>query len=397
MADLSSEIIQDILSRMPVKSVARSRCVSKQWRNYINDSYFESMHAKRAAVNDPMLIVFDRFTSRFPNSPGILTFLEYKYEEENCSLELRKKPPSSTEYRCSNGWNFGYPEDIILGSCNGLLYSSYRNYTYYYKTTVVIHPLKKECYLLPPINYTPFRYSNQPWESNLDQELYPKVVGVEETNGLGFDESTNTFKMVSVVVRKRVGSRDLDDDDQVKKDVCTMVHVLGTDSWRMIPQVPCYPITGGSVFANGRLHWLIGYVDNDDRPAYLGKPVVSFDVVNEEFGLIDPPQERPSGWVREQLVDLNGQLGYVYDIVNHIMEVWVLKEGGWVMHCEFPQEPSLPLGFIKVLGLLNEDGDILMMDEKKHMFVYNSRKRVFEVGFVEWKEEYPVEIRLYQT
>nr|GEU96355.1 hypothetical protein [Tanacetum cinerariifolium] len=64
-----------------------------------------------------------------------------------------------------------------------------------------------------------------------------------ESLGLGFDASTNTFKMVCVL-RK---------DD---KNPCTMVHVLGTNTWREIPQVvPSCPIADKCVYANGCLYW----------------------------------------------------------------------------------------------------------------------------------------------
>ncbi|MFS7926619.1 putative F-box domain-containing protein [Helianthus anomalus] len=88
MAEIPLEIMYDILSRMPVKSLARCRCVSKQWCNYINDSYLETMYAKRA---HPMLITFHRFSSfSHPNSPCKLSFLEYKED----TLEMKKKPPA---------------------------------------------------------------------------------------------------------------------------------------------------------------------------------------------------------------------------------------------------------------------------------------------------------------
>ncbi|XP_076881974.1 uncharacterized protein LOC143530281 [Bidens hawaiensis] len=75
VAELPSENIYHILSRLPVKSLARFQCVSKLWRNYINDPYLQTLHAKRAVINDDqMLISFHNASaSRF-----IIRFLEYK-------------------------------------------------------------------------------------------------------------------------------------------------------------------------------------------------------------------------------------------------------------------------------------------------------------------------------
>ena len=73
----------------------------------------------------------------------------------------------------------------------------------------------------------------------------------EESRGLGFDVSTNTFKMVCVLSRGEFSK-----NETISKDLCTMVHVLGKDSsWRKIPQVPPYPTSGDGIFANGCLHW----------------------------------------------------------------------------------------------------------------------------------------------
>nr|GFB24991.1 hypothetical protein [Tanacetum cinerariifolium] len=141
-----------------------------------------------------------------------------------------------------------------------------------------------------------------------------------------------------------------DKPDMVKKNLCTMVHVFGTNSWREIPQVPSYPIYGKAVFAIGCLHWLASYTDI--RTEDGGRPVIWFDVEKEEFGLIDPPKRM------YQVVDLNGEVGYV---CNRTMEVWLLNhKKEWVPHSRFKEE-IVPDGlFIDVIGCWNKDGDILI-------------------------------------
>ncbi|PWA34947.1 F-box domain-containing protein [Artemisia annua] len=148
----------------------------------------------------------------------------------------------------------------------------------------------------------------------------------------------------------------------VRKNLCTMVHVFGTNSWREIPQVPPYPITEGAVFANGCLHWLVSHIDVRTQDG--GRPVIWFDVEKEEFGLIDPPKRMCDLWRNnscrhDQVVDLNGEVGYV---CVRTMEFWVLKHKEWVPHCRFAKEitPYGPYGYICVMGCWNKDGDILI-------------------------------------
>jgi hypothetical protein len=45
---LPHDVVSDILSRLPVKSVCRFRCVSAEWRTLIADSVFVSQHKLRA-------------------------------------------------------------------------------------------------------------------------------------------------------------------------------------------------------------------------------------------------------------------------------------------------------------------------------------------------------------
>ncbi|GJY56739.1 F-box domain containing protein [Tanacetum coccineum] len=199
---------------------------------------------------------------------------------------------------------------------------------------------------------------------------------LRDSCGLGFDASTNTLKMVCVLCKSNMVS---DNPDVVKKDLCTMVHVLGTNSWREIPQVPSYPITAKAVFVKGCLHWLVSDLDvqTDDG----GRPVIWFDVEKEEFGLIDPPKRMCDLWrkysCRYQVVDLNGEVGYV---CTKTMEFWLLNhKKEWVPHCRFKEE-IVPDGYIDVMGCWNKDGDILIrsmdVDLLYMFYVYNLKSGV---------------------
>nr|GEU54201.1 ribonuclease H-like domain, reverse transcriptase, RNA-dependent DNA polymerase [Tanacetum cinerariifolium] len=105
---------------------------------------------------------------------------------------------------------------------------------------VMIHPLRQECYKLPPF---PLRF----------EKHMHKV-----SCGLGFDTFTNTWKMVYVLLKQFTPPTK---PDMVKKNLCTMVDLFGTNSWREIPEVPSYLISRKAVFANACLYWLASYSD----------------------------------------------------------------------------------------------------------------------------------------
>ncbi|PWA58996.1 F-box domain-containing protein [Artemisia annua] len=131
---------------------------------------------------------------------------------------------------------------------------------------VVINPLRKE---LPPMN-------NRPYWPN---PRHPS----EESCGLGFDDSTNTFKMVCVYPKRKICWQEEKNPDRVRKNLCTMVHVLGTNFWREVLQVPYYPMFGKSVFAHGCLYWMVNHFI---RQAKERSKVIYFDVKEEEFGAL---------------------------------------------------------------------------------------------------------------
>ncbi|PWA65980.1 F-box domain-containing protein [Artemisia annua] len=225
-------------------------------------------------------------------------------------------------------------------------------------TLVVVHPLRKECYVLPPL---------------------PMHWMFRESCGLGFDTSTNALKMVCVFkVRAPINYSNM-----VRKKLRTMVHVLGTNSWREIPQVPSYPVTGEAIFANGCLHWLVSYLGIKTEDG--GRQLIWFDVEKEEFGLVDPPKRmfdlgRNYSCTYDQLVDLNGEVGYVW---TRTMEVWVLNQKQWVPHCRIDKEDIHYGCHIEVMGCWNKDGDILIKSIKSSgghnryvFFVYNLKSGV---------------------
>ncbi|GJT41934.1 hypothetical protein Tco_0941799 [Tanacetum coccineum] len=241
----------------------------------------------------------------------------------------------------------------VRGSWNWLICLS-QNDGEVVTSLVVGHPLRKECYELPPLSM------------HFDKTML----------GLGFDASTNTLKMVCILCKSNMVS---DNPDVVWKNLCTMVHVFGTNSWQEIPQVPSYSITDKVVFANGCLHWLVSHLDVPIEDG--GRPVIWFNVEKEEFGLIDPPKRKCDLWRNyicryDQVVDLNGEVGYV---CTRTMEFWLLNhKKEWVPHCRFAKH-IVPYGYIEVLGCWNKVGDMLIRHQANGRYaflVYNLKNGV---------------------
>ncbi|GJW12079.1 F-box domain containing protein, partial [Tanacetum coccineum] len=316
MNGLPSNIIFDIFSRVPAKCLARSRCVSKLWCNYIDDRYLLIIHDQR--VKEPTPILCHSHYSRDRSTRSLcFHIIESKQTgtgTTDCTCKPKLEPKEDPFLEFLRKKPLSKSSDVQIefrGSCNGLMCLS-QDEDKAVTSLVVVHPLKKECYELPPL---PKRFVDPLFQQSC---------------GLGFDASTNTLKMVCVLSKKFVHPDN--PPDLVRENLCTLVHVFGTNSWKEIPQVPFYPIEGKSVFANGCLHWLVSILDFKSE---YGGPVIWFDVEKEEFGMIDPPNGkcdlgRIMGCGYNHLVDLNGEVGFVF---LRTLEVWVLKQKEWVPLC----------------------------------------------------------------
>ncbi|KAJ0703975.1 putative F-box domain-containing protein [Helianthus annuus] len=357
MANLPSEIILNIMSRMPVKSLARFRCVSKLWCEYIDDQHLKIIRGQQYPEETAIMIA----RTNFSDHPLISLYAI----ESKKSMVLKMKKIPSLEFKCTQ-ISSEYDVPYILGSCNGLVYLSL-SVKGYWSWIVrpcdirVVDPLRKEYYELPPMNHP------------LDQK------GIAFF-GLGFDDSTNTFKMVFFTIVNE------------REEACAMVHVFGTRSWRQISQISLNPMIftrppnfPKAVFACGCLHWQDGY----------GK-IIRLDMRTEEFGLIDLPNVQRHGaeHVRSGLVDLHGEVGYVYCRFLSSLEVWVLKQREWVIHCRFDHKPPLPAYIsIAVIGCWNRDGDIVMETITKgvwtQLFVYCRKSDLLkEIKFIRKSKDF---------
>nr|XP_043634841.1 putative F-box/kelch-repeat protein At3g17570 [Erigeron canadensis] len=254
MADLPKDTLYDIFSRLPVESLARFRCVCKPWCNYIDDPYLVSIH-----VNEPILMMLNGQCATLPKQLGLGIGSNIEPKEGNTVFEVKQDPLYRFE---SKGGTI-----LDIGVCNGMILFHQHNF---YSTScyLVIHPLRKERYELPFV----------------DLLYHPSYV---KAYGLGFDDSTKTFKVVFLFNSRPTSLTDLGNS-------CTMVHVLGTYSWRKIPQIPddCSMIKGQGVFVKGLLYWAINLRWPGTHGDVVIHNVIYFDVTKEEFGSIDPPPDQ---------------------------------------------------------------------------------------------------------
>ncbi|CAB4269125.1 unnamed protein product [Prunus armeniaca] len=274
MGALPLDILIDILSRMSVNSICCMRCVSKALLRTVDDPSLATMHMRRRFLTTcsttttevPRLVVLDE-------SPYHKQNVLYPLKYDGNDL-LTKSKHAIVSYFGSR--QCFYSHAFVF--CNLFGFTGLN--PKHGRSCLLVNPFKGEVLMLPFASDVLV-----PANSLYSVDYY----------GMGFDNITNSFKIV------RVSSN--------KKDyMVSEILVLGTSSWRALPTVPpCFP-TSKSAYAHGDIHWLV-YGDGE-----LFVRILSFDFKKEEFYWMPHPAplgKKPDLWNFLHLINLRGSLALV--------------------------------------------------------------------------------------
>ncbi|XP_057418960.1 F-box/kelch-repeat protein At3g23880-like [Lotus japonicus] len=104
---IPKELMMDILSRLPVKSLLQFKLVSKSWNSLISNTDFVKVHLRRRRSNP--LVIF---------CPPYFTHADISSVEVNSFLKAPLTPITHECQNISSNWNEPY---WVIGSCDGLL------------------------------------------------------------------------------------------------------------------------------------------------------------------------------------------------------------------------------------------------------------------------------------
>ncbi|ESQ28784.1 hypothetical protein EUTSA_v10019545mg [Eutrema salsugineum] len=275
------DLIIEILWRLPVKSIARCRCVSKLWASTLASPYFTELFMTRSCARPKLLFSFRNHCELvFFSSPQI------RDQDENSSL-------------VTANLYMKFPIDDfsdISRPIHGLVCVTHLNILTNERVTVICNPSTGQSLLLP------------------------KVVTVNSL--LGFDPIDKQFKVLSTT---KVIYRE--DNSYLKHQVLTVG--TGNLSWRMIEcsiSHHYYPSKDG-ICTNGVLYYV----------SQLGGPpkvcaIVCFDVRSENFSVINRAEDMILRMV-STLVNYMGKLGVLSNggfegltRESRSLEFWVLVD-----------------------------------------------------------------------
>ncbi|KAE9617884.1 putative F-box domain, galactose oxidase/kelch, beta-propeller, F-box associated interaction [Lupinus albus] len=378
ITSLPNHILQNIFSRLPVRTIISCKCVSKEWNNMTNDPIFKREHFSKKTVS-PILRTFEpRF---WPTDLHLIEAIctdDLVFHQE---LHSKISPPHVPFTYVPNELNiskFG-----IVNSCNGLLCictTPFNNPIY------VCNPITGEYIMLPKPKMNPGLFCYQMDEEG-KSELYMTNFVV---SGFGFNPKTNQYKVMRMMELETT---------QETRYVTIQVLTLGSTSWETIGSIQSWDSIGlrleqiGApiiqeasykksfcVYLNGAVHWLC-------NSTYNTMFIASFNFENENIVEILPPSQLryqgKQGVGNMRLGVLNDCL-YLTDVDSYVnFKIWVLKDYNdpkisWTLHLII-DTISLniwPRGLYQPIKYL-QNGDLFMFHPSNALVCYNPNQKTF--------------------
>ncbi|KAL7080892.1 hypothetical protein ACP275_14G006300 [Erythranthe tilingii] len=317
---IPEELMIDIFSRLPVKSVGRCRCLSKLWREILSTPQFIKSHLNRKTNRQQNLLLVAALNT-------IHTISDVKNGTVSRKIQLIDE------------W------EEAIGSCDGL---------------VLLLNEKSEKILVNPITLQKEKIPDPPLALNKTES--------HSMHGFGYDGSIDDYKIVVV------SYYDTDEYYPDNFDTFVDIYCVKKGVWKRVDNSP-YDLssarrcTGACV--RGAVHWLAPSKKQGDYRAVIA----AFDLAREVFDEIPVPNDVSMDSGCYQLVVLGGCLcmtdaGRSLHQDNNKTDIWIMHEYGlaeswtkFTIDCGYEWSMLKPLCYIgdEEIVLICEGGEVLLV------------------------------------
>ncbi|KAK4433147.1 F-box/kelch-repeat protein [Sesamum alatum] len=310
---LPEEIVEEILSRLPVQSLLKFRCVSRSWCSLIGSKDFIKAHLEKSTKN-----------TNFTHHRLVLNFFPPHHTLKHCSLQSLLNEPVTDAFAFENPMYNPENSIRVVGCCNGLI-----------------------CILIDRKRF--FLWNPSTRMSKKLPDIDDKLKHGDITKfGFGFDDSGD-YKVFAVLSVFWITGR---------YQATGKVYSLKTNSWRRIKDKDGGSFDEGGKFVSGKLHW--GRKCGPD----FRWDIVSFDLEREVYGVVEQPSY-PQGGFKPALGVLDGCLCVLCDYCNNHLDVWLLKEYGvresWSKVVTVPYPCDVWAGPFSTPLCIGPEGEVLLI------------------------------------
>ncbi|KAF7103251.1 hypothetical protein CFC21_104261 [Triticum aestivum] len=338
---LPDHVIEDILARLPAKTVLRCRCLSRAWAATLSTDDFADRHLRLANRHgSPRILIMQAALSReslpkihawSPEHPACTTLMEFHGAVTRCN-----RGPLWPLVR-RNGRNTDADNVVplvVTMQCRGLVIVEAIGAGLHF----VFNPSTGQMAALPEGRHIGFPIPDRRYASL----------------GIGYDTISKKHKVVRVYYR---GS---DVDNLPASGAGCEVYVVNSGGlWR--------PANGGarerppgwvkqdgkSVFAQGHVHWLARSKLNPPNKRETWAFIATFSLSDETFGTVQfPLNEHCNSVLGHYLTEMGGRLCLISWVLKkvewsrpHLYYIWLLRRhetSTWDLHCIIDLDTSSP-------------------------------------------------------
>ncbi|KDP40213.1 hypothetical protein JCGZ_02211 [Jatropha curcas] len=305
---LASDIIWEILRRLPAADLVRFKSVSKAWYSIITHPQFLRDHLNYVSTAENEFRILVTHQNRFHSI--------FYHEEDNAQKKVPVLPPQMV-----------IPEfTFVHGSCDGLLlFLAQRRRSLEENRIVICNPCTKKLIKMPitrPVLHFPDCYGPR-----------------EDLFGLGYDPHTDDYKVLRFPSALKA-RENMTFDKKNGFNCLVEAYSLKTKSWKIIQD-------GGFMYlikrlapatVNRRPHWIATHITNPDSSQCV---IFYFDAGKDNFGDMMLP---PSVQENVSVHNYRGFLGLAEFSIQGEFILWSMKEYGkpdsWVKLLTIPNVPA---------------------------------------------------------
>ncbi|KAG7578461.1 F-box-like domain superfamily [Arabidopsis thaliana x Arabidopsis arenosa] len=315
--------MEEILLRLPVKSLTRFKCVCRPWRSLISETLFALKHA--------LILEALKATTSKKSPYGVIT--TSRYHLKSCCVNSLYNESTVNVFE-HDGELLGRDYYQVVGTCHGLV--------------CFLVDYDKSLYLWNPTIKIQQKLSSSDLETSDDEFVV--------TYGFGYDESEDDYKVVALLQQRH----------QMKTDA----NIYSTRQKRWRRSYTCFPSgvvvadkSRSGIYINGTLNW------PGTHSSSSSWTIISYDMSCDEFKELPGQVFCSRGCFTMTLGDLRGCLSMVCYCKGANADVWVMKEFGegesWSKLLSIPGLTD----FVRPLWI--SDGLVVLLEFRYGLALYN--------------------------